>query len=155
MPLRQIVPDAPAELEAVILRCLEKDASKRYQTVAELAVALYPFAPRRARISAERSSSLLRSANPAAAPLDLSSVAPPPIESSTRLATGREADPSSNRARAASTDADVQAMRPNRKLPYFFVAGIALAVFVTGRATAIRLTLALLVLTQLIGRVIP
>ena len=35
------------------------------------------------------------------------------------------------------------------------LAGIALAVFVTGRATAIRLTLALLVLTQLIGRVIP
>ncbi len=35
------------------------------------------------------------------------------------------------------------------------LAGIAVTVFVTGRATAIRVTLALLVLTQLLGRVLP
>lgn len=35
------------------------------------------------------------------------------------------------------------------------LAGTAVAVFVTGRATAIRLSLALLVLTQLLGRVLP
>ena len=54
VPLREYVPDAPEELEDVVLRCLEKDADKRYRNIAELAIALYPFAPRRSRISAER-----------------------------------------------------------------------------------------------------
>jgi serine/threonine-protein kinase len=35
----------PAELEAVILRCLEKDAEVRFSSVGELMVALSPFAP--------------------------------------------------------------------------------------------------------------
>jgi eukaryotic-like serine/threonine-protein kinase len=126
VPLRQMLPDAPPELEAIILRCLEKDASKRYQTVAELAVALYPFAPRRARISAERSSYLLHSTNPNVAPLDLSSVAPPPIESSTRLTPGRGAALVAKNPTGGVDNADLRAMRPNR-LPYFFAAGIALA----------------------------
>ncbi len=38
-------PDMPLELEAVILRCLEKNPEQRVQTVAELAGALLPFAP--------------------------------------------------------------------------------------------------------------
>jgi serine/threonine protein kinase len=45
VPLRQRRPDAPAELEAVILRCLEKDLERRFQTVGEVAAALAPFAP--------------------------------------------------------------------------------------------------------------
>jgi eukaryotic-like serine/threonine-protein kinase len=45
VPLRQKMPDAPPELEAVILRCLEKDRNKRYATVGELARALAPFVP--------------------------------------------------------------------------------------------------------------
>jgi len=36
-------PDAPPELEPIILRCLEKDAGQRYQDVGELAEALAPF----------------------------------------------------------------------------------------------------------------
>jgi serine/threonine-protein kinase len=44
--------DAPAELEAVIARCLEKDASRRYQTVQDLATALRPFASERMQHSA-------------------------------------------------------------------------------------------------------
>jgi serine/threonine-protein kinase len=73
--LRSLLPDAPAELEAVILRCLNKDVSKRYTNVAELAVELYAFAPRRARIFAERCNSLL-----AGRPLEILSTAPPPRE---------------------------------------------------------------------------
>ncbi len=53
-PLRQVRPDAPAALESVIIRCLEKDAARRFSSVGELAVALVPFAPERARLSAER-----------------------------------------------------------------------------------------------------
>jgi serine/threonine-protein kinase len=77
--LRAQCPDAPAELEAVVARCLEKDPSRRYQDVGELAIALYPFAPRRARLSAERCCYVLRSAGLSQATLELSSVHPPPI----------------------------------------------------------------------------
>ena len=43
-PLRQIDPGVPAGLEAVVMRCLEKDVSRRVASVTELAVALQPFA---------------------------------------------------------------------------------------------------------------
>jgi serine/threonine protein kinase len=43
-PLRARRPDAPVELEAVVLRCLERDLSKRFPSVDELARALLPFA---------------------------------------------------------------------------------------------------------------
>ena len=52
--LSATVPDAPVGLDAVIARCLQKDRKKRYANVAELAVALQPFAPRRARVSVDR-----------------------------------------------------------------------------------------------------
>jgi serine/threonine protein kinase len=46
--------DTPAALEAVLDRCLEKDREGRYQTIAEMALALQPFGTPRARISVER-----------------------------------------------------------------------------------------------------
>ena len=55
-------PDAPPALQAIIDRCLEKDRAKRFQNTAELAVALLPFAHKRARISAERTTSISRAA---------------------------------------------------------------------------------------------
>jgi serine/threonine-protein kinase len=45
VPPSQLMPSLPAGLEPVILRCLEKDPSRRYASIAELAVALAPFAP--------------------------------------------------------------------------------------------------------------
>ncbi len=52
--LASLRPDVPAALGAVILGCLEKDRTRRFQTVAALAAALAPFASPRARIYADR-----------------------------------------------------------------------------------------------------
>jgi serine/threonine-protein kinase len=43
-PLRETVPDAPEDLEAIILKCVEKDPKERWSTAAELAQELAPFA---------------------------------------------------------------------------------------------------------------
>src|SRR5439155_16738682 len=75
--LRTQCPEAPAELEAIVAKCLEKDPNRRFQDVGELAVALYPYAPRRARLSAERCVHVLRSAGLSQATLELSSIHPP------------------------------------------------------------------------------
>ena len=53
-PLRNARPDVPPQLEAVIARCLEKDRARRYANIAELALALGDFGPRRARTSVDR-----------------------------------------------------------------------------------------------------
>ncbi len=52
--LRLHHPEIPVELEAVVLKCLAKDPDNRYADVAQLAVALGPFAPERSRVSIER-----------------------------------------------------------------------------------------------------
>jgi tRNA A-37 threonylcarbamoyl transferase component Bud32 len=58
-PLRDLRVDVPAELEAVVSKCLEKDRQQRYRDVAELAAALFPFAPQRAWPSIERISDIV------------------------------------------------------------------------------------------------
>lgn len=39
----ELRPDVPLELEAVVLRCLEKDRARRFSTAGDLATALLPF----------------------------------------------------------------------------------------------------------------
>jgi serine/threonine protein kinase len=52
--IRQLVPSAPGELDAIVARCLEKRPERRYQHVADLAVAVSPFASPRGRVTLER-----------------------------------------------------------------------------------------------------
>jgi len=53
-PPTELRRDIPAGLEAVILRCLEKDREQRYPNVADLATALVPFGTEGSAQSAER-----------------------------------------------------------------------------------------------------
>ncbi len=66
-PLMSIRPDMPRALDAVVRRCLEKDPARRFQTVADLAEALLPFAPPDARALARRIRGILARAIPTAA----------------------------------------------------------------------------------------
>jgi serine/threonine protein kinase len=68
-PIRALRPDAPEGLEAVVLKCLEKDKRRRFANVAELAMALEPFAPAHSRPSLDRVVGIIRVAGfPISAP---------------------------------------------------------------------------------------
>ncbi len=63
--------EMPARLEAVILKCLQKDPDNRYQNVAELAIELIEFGPKYARLSARRIVRVLDGAGILARPLTI------------------------------------------------------------------------------------
>jgi serine/threonine-protein kinase len=104
VPLCELRPDIPYELAEVVARCMEKDADRRFADVAELAVALLPFAPTRALVSAERSSSLMKSAprtyesNPR-----ISSVRPS-AQGASGAPVARTIEPPSSRGRSRSRE---------------------------------------------------
>jgi eukaryotic-like serine/threonine-protein kinase len=61
-PLRQLRPDAPPELEALVDRALAKDPAQRFQSAGELALALLPFTTsKRSRVIATHAITLTRS----------------------------------------------------------------------------------------------
>ncbi|WP_437301210.1 protein kinase domain-containing protein [Sorangium sp. So ce426] len=64
---RALRPDLPEPLEHVILAAIARDRDRRFPTVADLALALVPFAPPHARAAAERLFGALRGALPAGA----------------------------------------------------------------------------------------
>jgi serine/threonine-protein kinase len=53
-PIDSLRADVPADLRRAIARCLEKDPALRFPSIAELALALQPFAPPGARVLASR-----------------------------------------------------------------------------------------------------
>src|SRR4051812_5458793 len=61
-PLRNRLLDVPPGIEQVIFKCLEKNPSKRFASVGELAVALLEFAPPSGNLSVERISGVLKAA---------------------------------------------------------------------------------------------
>jgi serine/threonine-protein kinase len=71
-------------LFAVISRCLEQNPENRFESVAELAVALLPYAPSRSRSHAEAAAALLRKAGLSVASTMPSSI-PPPMSSQSML----------------------------------------------------------------------
>jgi eukaryotic-like serine/threonine-protein kinase len=75
--------DIPPGLEQVIAKSIQKDRGHRYANVAEFAMALSPFGPRRARASVERIARVIQGAGLSASALALppssdTSIPPPP-----------------------------------------------------------------------------
>jgi serine/threonine-protein kinase len=122
LPLRKLDPATPAGLEAVVTRCLQKDPSKRFQDVGELAVALCPFAPERARVAAERCCHVLgRTAVLAPQAAIAQPVAePPPAESSVETPSKPASEPTRAPAPAVTAEeatVDVPAERRSSRRP--------------------------------------
>jgi serine/threonine-protein kinase len=109
-PLSAARGDVPPALEAVILRCLEKDRERRFANVADLAQALLPYAPRSAHAHVERIRAVLQAAGlagagvlmdstvqAASAPLPLTGSSGSSVSTGTSGAFGRTAPPVSRR----------------------------------------------------------
>ncbi|HEY6562068.1 MAG TPA: protein kinase [Polyangiaceae bacterium] len=125
-PMRHLVPDLPPEVEAIVSRCLQKDAAARYQSVAELAVALYPFAPRRARISAERCSYMLHGNAVPPAEFELKSVPPRSMEEEGFSTLPAPESLRTSNPAMSSTHVDLQAKSTRWKPLVYIAAGAVL-----------------------------
>jgi serine/threonine protein kinase len=69
--IRSFRPDVPPALEAIVGKCLEKDKRQRYRNVAELALALLPFAPKRAKSTVDRISGIIQASGLSTSALDV------------------------------------------------------------------------------------
>ncbi len=78
-PVARALEPLPEGLEAVVRRALEKDPAKRFQNVAEFAISLLAYGPGWARLSAERTNTIVRAAgHRVGVTLKVHSSAPPP-----------------------------------------------------------------------------
>lgn len=124
IPLTRARPDAPSQLEPIILKCLEKDPGRRYRNVAELAQELIAFGPSSAMERVERIFEVVRRGGdsirpPAAATGATPQLAPPPYGSRPSLTDARAVTTVNVRGQVAA--------RSNRKavLALVAIAGVA------------------------------
>ncbi len=112
-PITDRVPDVPAGLAETVMRCLEKNAKERFQSVAELVVALAPYAPKRARMIVDRAIAVSKSAGLVPASFSApTTLAPPPFSSGPPVAIpGPSAPPRS----LLETQPDVAARATSRR----------------------------------------
>jgi serine/threonine-protein kinase len=80
--LRAARPEVPESLERIVQRCLTRDRGARPQSVADLAMALAPFAPPESRISIDRIVRVLRGRPDPSVPSAVLAGSLPPLEAS-------------------------------------------------------------------------
>ena len=91
-PLASFRSDVPPGLEQAIFKCLEKDRANRHQNVAELAIALAEFGPKRSRASVEKILRVIQNAGLSASAPALFPSSPPsraPAAAGTLASWGR------------------------------------------------------------------
>jgi serine/threonine-protein kinase len=128
--MRERCPDVPEELETVVARCLAKNPDHRFQSVSQLAAALYPLAPRRARLSVERCSQILRHAGLTPVPIVLRTI-PPPSHLPADLAATLQTTAENTRRTSdepAHVDVPLAAPAPARRWKWPLLAGFCMLV---------------------------
>ncbi len=142
--LVDVWPDVPAELSAVVARCMTKDREERFGSAAELALALLPFAPRRVRANVERAIAVTQSAAPSSRPIELWSDPPPPsrsvrggsaaavpVSGTLRSATSRKvAEGADNLDTLAAPTMPVSEEKARRRIPRVALAAAPVALLV-------------------------
>ncbi len=124
-------PEISVELDSIVSRCLEKHPDKRFQNVAELAMALYPLGPRRARVHAERCCLLLKIAGSSHAEFELPSVRPPGMDGLTSGAFRVSQDLVPPIAQSVVTAEEIDSFRPNYRTKKFaLIAGATVGAIV-------------------------
>lgn len=118
-------PEIPIELDDIVKRCLEKNPNDRFQNVAQLATALYPFGPRRARIHAERCCRLLKVPGSTHAEFELPSVRPPDWESTTGSSGSFLKVAAAAPAKPLVTQDEIETFRPAYRSKTIKIAAIA------------------------------
>ncbi|WP_437818378.1 serine/threonine-protein kinase [Sorangium sp. So ce1078] len=130
--LRALRPDIPEPLEQVILTAIARDRDRRFPTVADLALALVPFAPPHLRAAAERLFGALRGALPVAAPPQGGALlsASASTAAAATAAAAMPADGGALTIAPVGTTHGKQASRERRTLP--IALGLGLAVLSSG-----------------------
>ena len=124
-PLRHLRAEVPAELEAIVLRCLEKDPTRRFPDVASLAEALSQVTP---RASSKASATRVARIAAAVAPTVLS--VPPPAYTPPGAVGG--ATPGPTKTASAWGDTRPEEKRGRRIAGMVAVAGIVIGAVVFG-----------------------
>jgi serine/threonine-protein kinase len=130
-PLAKFRPDAPAGLEAVLLRCFQRNREQRWQNLAELAAALVPFGSARDVVHAERAAAIL---GLEAGPSRLTDVLPP--EPAIAASASAFTAPDRMRGTLDTVAKQGEASQPSGSRPFVMLGGavVALVLGVAGAA---------------------